>query len=131
MPPDEPKKRKDGDSTSSRLDRIEAALEMFIADHEQFREEHKRLLAAQVVGFDESNKRMARIEQNLAEATDKLNGVIGVVDAMGRRFDEVGLRFDEVGRRFDEVGRKFDEMGRRFDEMREHFDGRLRLLGGD
>ncbi|MFL6465801.1 MAG: hypothetical protein ACJ73N_15505 [Bryobacteraceae bacterium] len=33
----------------TRLDRIERALELFIADHEQFRADHKQLLIAQVL----------------------------------------------------------------------------------
>jgi len=37
---------------SSRLDRIEAAMELFIADHEEFRNEHKSLLRSQVLMQD-------------------------------------------------------------------------------
>jgi hypothetical protein len=33
----------------TRLDRIERALELFIDDHEQFRDDHKLLLTAQVL----------------------------------------------------------------------------------
>jgi hypothetical protein len=35
------------------LDRIEKALELMINDHEQFRQEHKQLLIAQVVQSDQ------------------------------------------------------------------------------
>ena len=33
----------------TRLDRIEKALELFIQDHEQFRDDHKKLMIAQVL----------------------------------------------------------------------------------
>jgi septal ring factor EnvC (AmiA/AmiB activator) len=39
-----------------RLDRIEQALEMLIADHEQFRADHKQLLTAQVLQSEEIDK---------------------------------------------------------------------------
>jgi len=38
---------------NTRLDRIEKALELMINDHEQFRQEHKQLLIAQVVQSDQ------------------------------------------------------------------------------
>ena len=38
------------------MDRIERAMEMFAADHEQFRDEHKKLLIAQVVQQGEIDK---------------------------------------------------------------------------
>ena len=37
------------DNGTARLDRIERALELMIADYEVFRDEHKRLLTKQVV----------------------------------------------------------------------------------
>jgi hypothetical protein len=40
----------------TRMDRIERALELLIADHEQFRADHKQLLIAQVVQSDEIEK---------------------------------------------------------------------------
>lgn len=42
-----------------RMDRIERSLELLIADHEQFRAEHKQLLIAQVVQQDEIDKLLA------------------------------------------------------------------------
>jgi hypothetical protein len=38
---------------NTRLDRIEKALELMINDHEQFSQEHKQLLIAQVVQSDQ------------------------------------------------------------------------------
>jgi hypothetical protein len=37
----------------TRMDRIERALELLIADHEQFRQDHKQLLTAQIIQKDE------------------------------------------------------------------------------
>ena len=81
---------------TARLDRIESALELLIADHVQFREEHKHLLTAQIVLTDrldrfiqasaEAQKRtdeaFRRTDQKMAELADKLNGLIGYVQGM-------------------------------------------------
>ncbi len=48
----------------TRLDRIERALEMLIADHEQFRVDHKQLLTAQVVLNDSLDKLMKITQKN-------------------------------------------------------------------
>ena len=42
-------------SGSERLDRIERALELLVDDHIQFSDEHKRLLASQVLLTDSVN----------------------------------------------------------------------------
>jgi hypothetical protein len=60
----------------SRLDRIEAALELMIGDHEDFRQEHKQLLKAQVLLVDAQAKSEEKIavlaaEQAKTEATMK------------------------------------------------------------
>ncbi len=65
----------------SRLDRIEAAMEMFARDHEEFRAEHKLLLRAQVV----QQGRMDALTVKLEEVTDKLDGLIGAVEEMGQQ----------------------------------------------
>ena len=59
------------DNGTARLDRIERALEMLIADHEQFRDEHKRLLTAQVLLQDSLEKLGTRVD-TLAAKVDKL-----------------------------------------------------------
>jgi hypothetical protein len=90
----------------SRLDRIESAMEALIRSQSHLLEaqtglerDHKLLLQAQVLMQDqltkfmavsasnkeESDKRMQRVELNLAEATDKLNGLINLMD---RHLDE-------------------------------------------
>ena len=56
----------------SRLDRLEDAWNLMIRDHEEFRAEHKRLLAAQVV----MNDRQAKLDLTVQEIGDKLNGLI-------------------------------------------------------
>ena len=84
------------DSTGSgRLDRIEAALELLIDDHVQFREEHKHLLTAQVILTDTMDKLGKRVDQLAAaqlksetriDHTDAtLNALIAVVDDFIRR----------------------------------------------
>jgi hypothetical protein len=79
----------------SRLDRIERALELLIDDHVQFREDHKRLLTAQVVLAEAQ----ARTEQKMQEAfrgidelreqqkhTDaRMDALIAVVDDLIRK----------------------------------------------
>lgn len=69
----------------SRLDRIEAAMEIFLRDHEEFRAEHKLLLRAQVVQQDSSAKWQKLHEEKMSEITDKLDGLIGAVDMMGKQ----------------------------------------------
>ena len=73
---------------TARLDRIERALELLIVDHEQFRDEHKRLLTAQVALTDRIDK-LAKSVQDLADArkhTDqRLNALMGVVDGWIRQ----------------------------------------------
>ena len=75
-----------------RLDRVERLLEAFIQHnqraHENFEREHKDLLTAQVVltgRMDELTGHMNELSVRVAEVTDKLNGLIGVVDDFIRR----------------------------------------------
>ena len=71
---------------SSRMDRIERALELLISDHVQFREEHKALLTAQVLVTDKVEK--------LSDKVDKLSDEL---KALAKHTDE---RFAEVAQRF-------------------------------
>jgi hypothetical protein len=53
---------------NTRLDRIEKVLELIVSDHEQFRQEHKQLLIAQVVQSDqiaENAKQIAALTQRM------------------------------------------------------------------
>lgn len=76
----------------ARMAEIEAKHEARMNEHEEalldHEEEHRRLLRAQVLIADElreTSVAQRRTEQNLAEATEKLNGLIGVVDDFIRR----------------------------------------------
>jgi len=64
----------------SRLDRIEAAMEHMVDEHEAFRAEHKMLLRSQVV-LQES---LRTLKDHVDEIGGKLNGVIGAVDDLIR-----------------------------------------------
>ena len=75
----------------SRLDRIEAALEHVIDEHEMFRDEHKRLLTAQVVLTD----RMDRLAITVDEIGGKLNGLIDLVQQQSREFHARMTRLEE------------------------------------
>jgi hypothetical protein len=73
----------------ARLDRIETALELLIADRVQFREEHTQLLAAQIVLTDRLDlfiqanaEAQKRTDERMAKLADKLNGPIGYVQGM-------------------------------------------------
>ena len=87
---------------TGRLDRIERALELLIDDHIQFREEHKKLLAAQVVLTDRLDKltirvdklaeqgvrtdeRLRELAERQAHSDDRLNALIKIVDSVVRR----------------------------------------------
>jgi len=69
----------------TRMDRMERLLEAYIQHneraHENFEREHKDLLTAQVV----LSGHMDELSVKMAEVTDKLNGLIGVVDDIIRR----------------------------------------------
>ena len=76
-----------GNSGESRLDRMERMLELLIADHVQFEDEHKRLLTAQVVLTDRLAQ-VAEAQRELAEAQkqtrEDLNALIAIVDGIIR-----------------------------------------------
>jgi hypothetical protein len=60
----------------SRLDRLEALIEVLVNRHLEFEQEHKQLLTAQVVLTD----RVDRIAEAHIETTEKLNALISIVD---------------------------------------------------
>ncbi len=82
-----------------RLDRIEHALELLIADHVQFREEHaqfrqehKQLLTAQVVLTDRLDRFIQASGETIAELAEagkhtdqRLNALITIVDGIIHR----------------------------------------------
>jgi hypothetical protein len=69
----------------NRMDRMERLLEAYIQHneraHENFEREHKDLLTAQVV----LSGHMDELSVKMGEVTDKLNGLIGVMDDFIRR----------------------------------------------
>jgi paraquat-inducible protein B len=75
----------------ARLDRIERALELLIADHEQFRHEHKQLLTAQVLQKES-------IDQ-LFEITKKLTAHAEETD---RRLEQTAKRLFDLGEKTDQ-----------------------------
>jgi len=67
----------------SRMDRIERTLELLVADHEQFRADHKQLLIAQVLQKDEIDELLKVTKEHTTQITaldgrvDKLVSSIG------------------------------------------------------
>jgi predicted transcriptional regulator len=67
----------------SRLDRLEALVEVLLNRHLEFEQEHKQLLTAQVVLTDRLDRltaRVDRIAESQLETTEKLNALISIVD---------------------------------------------------
>jgi hypothetical protein len=62
--------------TNPRMDRIEKALELFIADHEAFRDEHKKLLTAQVLLADAQRK----TDEQMKATDDRMSILIRMMD---------------------------------------------------
>ena len=79
----------------NRLDRVEELLEVLVNEHIQFHEEHRQLLKAQVVLYDnvqrlyDTTQKLAQAQTELAAAqrhTDEnLAALINVVDSIVRR----------------------------------------------
>ncbi len=89
----------------TRMDRIERALELLIADHEQFRHDHKQLLTAQVLQKDEIDQllkvtrehtrqieadREARREDNAA-LDKRVADLVGAIAALISRIPPASL----------------------------------------
>jgi hypothetical protein len=75
----------------SRLDRIEAAIEHMIGEHEAFRAEHKMLLRSQVLLQDS----LGTLRDHVDEIAGKLNGLIGVIELDHREFHNRLKRLEE------------------------------------
>jgi hypothetical protein len=73
--------RTNGQGGESRLDRIEKALELLLDDHVLFREEHKRLLIAQVV----LTERVSKLAEHSQRSDERMDALISVVDGIVRR----------------------------------------------
>jgi CRISPR/Cas system Type II protein with McrA/HNH and RuvC-like nuclease domain len=83
----------------TRLDRIERALELLIADHEQFRHDHKQLLTAQVLQKDaidklyeitkeqtrqigEHSRKMRELQQHGSAIDDRIAALVSAIGKM-------------------------------------------------
>jgi hypothetical protein len=80
----------------SRMDRIEKALELLIADHEQFRHDHKQLLIAQVLQKDEidqllkvTQEHTRQIEAERAVLADERSARREEMAALNKRVDDL------------------------------------------
>ena len=76
----------------SRLDRVEALIEVLVNEHIAFANEHKQLLTAQIVLTDRVDRLARQVEEShreLREAQkhtdDRLNALISVVDDLIRK----------------------------------------------
>jgi len=75
---------------SERLDRIERALEPLADDHVQFREEHKHLLAAQVLltgSIDRLTERVDRLTERVDRLGERMDSFTADVGLMRENFD--------------------------------------------
>jgi hypothetical protein len=79
-------------SGESRLDRLEGLMALLIEYHVQFRDEHKHLLAAQVVLTDRVDKLAVTLDTAIKDLSasqrhtdDRLSALIAVVDDIVRR----------------------------------------------
>lgn len=73
---------------SDRLNRIEAALELFIADHEQFRDEHKVLLTAQVLLTGQVQK----IGEQVERTSQQIQALTLRMDDLTKKLDVLTVR---------------------------------------
>ena len=77
---------------STRLNRIEQALELLISDHVQFREEHKQLLSAQVLLTGQVQKVADQIAQTAGQVqkiADQVAQAAGQLTALTTRVDRI------------------------------------------
>src|SRR5262249_22094748 len=86
---------------TGRLDRIERALELMIAGHEEFRQEHKQLLTSQVLLQDSLERLTVRVDK-LADRVDKLTANVDKLTAhdevQDRQIQAFSGRVDELVR---------------------------------
>jgi hypothetical protein len=71
------------------MDRIERALELLIADHEQFRAEHKQLLIAQVVQQDELDKLLKVTQEHTHQMQAERSERREVTAALDKRVNDL------------------------------------------
>jgi len=92
-------------NNESRLDRLEAAYNLMIQDHEEFRREHKALLTAQVVMQDSLTRlsgKLERLSDKVEEIGDKLNGLIAYSEQTHRENEQTRRENEVRFRRLEE-----------------------------
>jgi hypothetical protein len=87
---------------TSRLDRIEIAIEHVINEHEKLVDEHSRLLTAQIVMVDS----VAKVSGNIDRLAEKL---VAADDRLGHRIDEIGVKLDSFINTVDRDHREYHE----------------------
>jgi len=73
----------------TRMDRIEKALEMLIADHEQFRHDHKQLLTAQVLQKDEIDQLLKVTQEHTRQIEGERGAKREEMTALNKRVDDL------------------------------------------
>jgi predicted nucleic acid-binding Zn-ribbon protein len=76
-------------SRDSRIDRIERALELLIADHEQFRHDHKQLLTAQVLQKDEIDQLLKVTQEHTRQIEEERAARREETAALNKRVDDL------------------------------------------
>jgi hypothetical protein len=91
-------------NNESRLDRLEDAYNLMIQDHEEFRREHKALLKAQVVMYDEHVK----LEKSLTRLSEKVERVSDNVERLGDKVERLGDKVELLSGKVEEIGDKLN-----------------------
>jgi len=73
----------------TRMDRIEKALEMLIADHGQFRHDHKQLLTAQVLQKDEIDQLLKVTQEHTRQIEAERGARREEMAALDKRVDDL------------------------------------------
>ncbi len=78
------------------MDRIERALELLIADHEQFRADHKQLLIAQVVQSDEIEKLLKVTQEQTRQLKEENIARKETTAALDKRVNDLVLAIGDL-----------------------------------
>jgi hypothetical protein len=80
----------------SRMDRIERALELLIADHEQFRADHKQLLIAQVVQSDQISELLKVTQEHSRQIEEERTARKETTAALDKRVDDLVVAIGDL-----------------------------------
>jgi chromosome segregation ATPase len=106
-------------NNESRLDRLEDAYNLMIRDHEEFRQEHKALLKAQVVMYDEHIK----LEQSLTRLSEKVERVSDNVERLGYKVERLGDNVDRLGDKVDRLGDAVGKLSVKVEDIGDKLNG--------